>query len=393
MSKVSLAKALGNFYRAFIPQSITHAVDFTQLAHKAVNSRPEYVRSDRYYASEVLSPYSCARRMAFMRAEGCYVDRQAEDPSSILRMDVGTVAHEYIQDQLLGPSGALFGNWTCASCGVAEQTDSFYPRKVYCGNQILDEERQSTEQDPEDFYVSCRDRQIYLEKRGLPIWKYKEYRLFHEELNMSGKSDAVLVNHKEWLMNNKTASWYTGEIKTVDPLTFDDLMEETLSAKKYPELAKQHPELIGKRILVPARFKLPKQYHFGQAGIYSELLKRDCDAGRIPLGREGYSGTIVVYVNTSNYAMKSFFRKNSSSLLEAAQAKIEMINHVVDQTDQTKRSTDEEEAKRVLANRDIVKKLSRSCKSRTDRGAMRCPWRLICFPYKDASKNKVEIVR
>lgn len=392
-STTTLAAELGKFLRAFTPQSLDHTIDFTSLAHKAIAARPQYVRSKNYYISEVLSPYSCTRRMAFMRAEGCWVDRQAEDPKDILRMDVGTVTHQYVQDQLLGPSGGLFGNWKCAACGCGRVENNFYPRGQYCDNHVIDEEYRQTAQDPEDAYIPCKDRQKYLEKRGKAAWLYDEIKVYHDDLKLAGRVDGILVNQSEWVYDNMSASWYTVELKSVDDLTFHDLMTVKLTDRKYPELAKLYPDLVGKEIVVESRFKLPKPGHFNQAGIYSELLKLYCDDEKLPLNRDKYSGTLVVYVNTKNYDMRSFFRVNSSSLLEAAKARISVIEHIVDQTDQVKRDTEEEDLERIEENRKVIKQLPKSCSKRTDRSALQCPWRLICFPYKDTSKNKVEILK
>lgn len=394
MSNNTLSKALSNFLKAFTPAAVDHTVDFADLAHKSIAARPEYVRSGSFYVSEILSPYSCSRRMAFMRAEGCFVDRQAEDPKARLRMDAGSVTHKYVQDELLGPSGALYGDWACASCGTVQVEKSFYPRKVYCPNSVVDHSTYQVVHDHQDAFIPCASRQRRKEKRGEASWHYRELKVRLEELDLSGRVDGVLVDKKAYYEQGASqARWYTVELKSIDDLGFNDKMAITLSAKKYPELAKLYPELVGAQLITESRFKLPKTYHFAQAGIYSEILKIYCDMDQLELSSAMYAGTLVVYVNRENYQMRSFFRRNSKALLEAARSKISAVRHVIGQTDQNERATEEDELQRIDSNRSIVMQLSKSCKTRNDKQALECPWRLICFPYKDASKNKVEIIR
>lgn len=219
---------------------------------------------------------------------------------------------------------------------------------------------------------------------GAAAWEYEEIRVFDPALKISGRVDGIIVNND--------AEWFTLELKTTSPLGFEGLRAEKISAKRFPAVA--GTILEDAPILVEARMQLPKAAHVTQASIYSELLLREARAGNLSLNPDGYRGTFIAYINRDTLEIKSFLRKNSAAVFEYAASTVKNIIRVVEMADRIPSSDEAVELERVTKNRDLVfRHLPKTCSSRTDKKATACPWQLVCFPYKDTSKNKVEYLQ
>ena len=372
----TIPQAIAAFFRAIVPQPAD--VDVEAMALRTIAARPVERHVAHFRPSQINNPYACHRRAALMRLEGIYTDRVKEDPAKIRIMNEGTLLHGYIQTELLGPTGALFGHWRCKSCRRTIHRFCVTPTDL-CPNLfgVVDP------QQPGDVLGEpCADTQRALLARGEAAWEYEELTVEHPELNLIGHVDGVLLDRTDLRL------WRTLELKTTGPLSVRGVDEVPLRPEKHPGLP---AALHNVPALLPSMFRLPKAYHVGQGALYSEMLLRMAAAGRVPLSPSGYRGTLVVYVDRDGMKMTGFMRHNSAAAMAAAQTTIDAINAVLAAADRAPRPDPVDDAKRVAANRTLACRLGASCRDRNDPQALRCPWRtVVCFPYKQAQKNRLE---
>lgn len=388
MPVMNLLQQMARFFKAVIPIEATDALNFNEVVERVISARPVRPRSDRFWPSSINSPYGCDRKEALSRIERIFTDKTTDDVSKGRYGDIGTAIHSVVQDQYLGPSGVLFGRWRCPSCHRISPTMSVYPKGDYCQQWVTVQNTDPNTQErsllvqEEKVSVACADFQKMAEADGRPAWLYAELRVFDQALNISGRVDGIILGPDK--------TWFTLELKTVSPNVFAGLQPETASVARYPFLA--NTPLAGATVLAPSRYQLPKNYHVTQASIYSELLIKDCEAGKIPLPASGYRGTFIVYVSRDSLEMRAFLRHNSSAVYAYAANTVRNIMRIVESADRTPRTDPQEEEARVHKNRTHAFQLVAGCSNRNDEKAKKCPWQLVCFPYKNTAKNKVEFL-
>jgi hypothetical protein len=140
------------------------------------------------------------------------------------------------------------------------------------------------------------------------------------------------------------------------------------------------PELTGQFFTVE-KTVLPRQYQVAQGGIYAGLLKEKF-AKEGPLNPDNFKGILMFYICRDDYRTKTFFIETSDTYLTSARSFIRTTNALVSEAEQEDT---------IDAKRSVIKRLPPKCRTRNDKTALECPWRLICFPYKDTSKNKLEV--
>lgn len=377
---VSFAEAVAAFYRTVVPQP--SVVDLAGLMARTLDARPLQRHAKHFRPSQLNNPYACHRRAALMRLEGIYTDRQREAPDKLLLMEEGTLLHGYVQTELLGPTKLLFGHWRCKSCRRVTHTYQTIPATA-CRNVTGVRAVDDDTFDPREETVCALEHQR-LRAAGESPWEYVEMTLHDRALDLIGHVDGVLLDRADPRL------WHTLELKTTGPLAMRGLDETKLTSGPWPGLPKA---LEGTPVLMPSRFKLPKAYHVAQGALYSEMIVRAAAAGVIPLSASGYQGTLVVYLNRDGLGVRTFIRRNSEAAMTAAGTTIAAILDVLERADRTERDDPVENNRRIEANRKLACELSMSCRDRTDDKALLCPWRtVVCFPYKVASKNKLEFL-
>lgn len=383
---MNLLHQMARFFKAVTPIEASEILDLNDVVKKTTSKRLIRARSDRFWPSSINNPYGCDRKEALSRIEKIYTDKLPPSIDLHRYGDVGNAIHRIVQTEYLGPSGMLFGGWRCINCRQLLGGFQTYP-KIFCRNRIRVTQNTTFNQSAAEVVELdsvCADAQKELAAAGKPCWEYEEIRVFDTSLNISGRVDGVIVN--------SDAEWFTLELKTTSPMAFDGLTLQTMSASKFPAVA--NTVLENKQVVIPITRSdgmLPKNYHVSQASIYSELLLREARAGRFSLNPTGYRGTFIAYVNRNTLEIKSFLRRNSAAVFEYAANTVRNITRVVDFADKVQSSDPEIEAERVNKNREMVfSYLPKTCNSRTSEKAQNCPWQLVCFPYKDVSRNKVE---
>lgn len=383
---MNLLHQMARFFKTVTPIEASEILDLNEVVVKTTSKRLVRARSDRFWPSSINNPYGCDRKEALSRIEKIYTDKLPPDIELHRYGDLGNAIHHIVQSQYLGPSGMLFGGWRCVNCRQVLGGFQTYP-KTLCRNRLRVTQATDVKLDIAEVVeadVRCADIQLERIKAGQPAWDYEEIRVFDPALNISGRVDGIIVNND--------AEWFTLELKTTSPLTFEGLRAEKISARRFPTIS--GTILEDASILVESRTQLPKAAHVTQASIYSELLLREARFGNIPLNPDGYRGTFIAYINRDTLEIKSFLRKNSAAVFEYAASSVRNIMRVVGLADKVPSSDEAIETKRVTDNRELVfTYLPRTCSSRTDKKAQNCPWQLVCFPYKDTSKNKVEYLQ
>lgn len=375
-------EAMARFQKAVIPQDGSETYDFNAAVDRAINSLPVRTRNENFWPSSINSPFECDRKLALSRIEKVWTDQMREPPEKLRVMNVGTAIHAYVQDHYLARGARIYGNWICPHCRQVAATNSLRPGS-YCPNEV-------TVQLPEDTIALMEKKETRITRKcatwqkrraewGDPIWEYGELRVKHPTLLISGKVDGVLIG--------EDGKWWPIELKTLEDAAFNDLQRVKATKRMFPNLP---DEMVGQEVLIPARDKLPRGYHVNQGSIYSELMiEHAADYGLDPAK---YQGTFILYVNRGNLQMKSFIRRNSATAFNAARGTIENIQSIVALTDQERKTDPKAEQDRIEKNRAIGMRIGPSCKTRTDRKAVLCPWQTICFPYKVKTKlhlNKV----
>lgn len=366
-----------------MPIEASDVLDFNEVVERTVSKRPVRARSNRFWPSSINSPYSCNRKEALIRVEEIYTDKTPADLGTHRYGDIGNAIHHIIQTDYLGPSGMLFGGWRCVNCKQSLGSFQTYP-KVLCRNrlkvtQAADHQIKAAEIVELD--VRCSDIQKSKIAAGEAAWEYDEIKVFDPVLNISGRVDGIIVNND--------AEWFTLELKTTSPLNFAGLRAEKISAKRFPGIS--GTILENASVLMNSYGQLPKSFHITQASIYSELLLREARAGNLTLNPSGYRGTFIAYVNRDTLEIKSFLRRNSAVVFQYAATTVRNITDVVQRADKIPADDPIVEIERVNKNREMIfSHLPKTCNSRTDKKAQSCPWQLICFPYKDTSRNRVE---
>lgn len=385
MTTVTAITALARFYRTVTPIEDDSIIDFNAEFDRVIGSRPPDRKGASFWPSTVNSPFSCPRREALMRIEGVWTDKVRTSPDRIKLMNVGSALHDLVQNELLGPGGRLWGGWRCPRCQEVIHVNTTYPADERCPNvltitrpETLIEQIEGKRQKPKE--RRCADTQAYLLGRGRPIWEYAEIRLADGTVDLRGRVDGIFL---------VGGYWYTLEIKTVDSLAFRDLSEVALKSTDDLKVPKK---LEGRTVLAEAYQKLPRPYQVNQGSIYSEMILREAAEGRIPIDPEKYRGTFIVYVDRETLKARWFLRRHSATAYQAARNTIENVSEIVDQADTEVRSDPEAERERVEANRKVAMRIGKACRTRTDKRAKECPWQTVCFPYKDARKNRVTFV-
>lgn len=374
---MNMLKAFSIFLKAVLPQDGDSVLDLNQMANTAINSRPVRETNENFWPSSINSPFSCNRKLALSRIEGIWTDQIREDPERVKIMDVGRVLHEFVQNNYWAKSGQLYGRWKCPHCGhYASSRYSTIPSH-YCPNTVRVEKPMTildkVDKTPQPPPVTCKSVQESREKRGEPIWEYEEIKVFHPDLLISGRIDAVFILPGGY--------WITGEGKTLEDAAFRGLQEQK------PSKDLNLPEDV-QGILKPSFFPLPASYHVNQGSIYSELLLMFSD--QYGLDPNKYRGTMIIYINRQNLQQKTFIRKNSSLAFRAAQNTIETIQDIVAAAKALEPNTD---LSRVERDQDLTQRrrslgmnIGPACKTRTDKKAKECPWQTICFPYTQKGK-------
>jgi hypothetical protein len=361
-----LADHVAELIRTVCPQE-GFGVDLNALVDEVLNRLPVRKRNPNFWPSAVNSPFDCDRKQVFSRVEEIWTDSQRESPDRVRPMRLGIFQHAAVQEDL-ALSHRLFGNWKCPSCAVVKHTLCTLP-DCFCDGTVTIRYGEGLWES--NVVRSCADVQKGRHARGEAAWTYDEIRV-KDDLGHSGKVDGILLM--------PTTFWYTLEIKTVPNTTFLEKKDKVLTRKEYPNLPK---ELEGVTALVAGwGSDLPKDYHVIQASIYSGLLLMLADAGDLgPLERRKYGGTIILYVNRETGRYRWFFRRNTDVEYQRARETVIKTRVAV---------LAAKEKPDVAARRaHIIESVEASCRTRLDRKAETCPWKTVCFPYKNATKNVV----
>jgi hypothetical protein len=378
----NLFDAIGEFYANVRPVIADDVFDFNELIRRTAATLPASKRTDVFWPATINSSYDCDRKKTLTRIERIYTNARMPDPDGMYRMMVGSAIHEMLQNRLLGPSGIYFGQWRCACCRQLRTGYSTYPKEL-CSNKVVISYAATCEQEtPFERETAqttiCADSQRYLIERGEPAWHYAEIRVKDEELNLSGRVDGVIFD---------SGGWYTVELKSTSSDAFHERELITINAAQRTALGLD-PKVFG--LINQAFSSLPKSAHITQASIYSIILQRMARAGLIPLDANLHRGALIVYFDRDSFESKTFLHKGAESAFTIAADSIRKIQHVVRSADREERTDPAEEAKRVDANRQLaIANIKGVCSSRTDERALDCPWRLVCFPYKDTKRNVV----
>lgn len=374
---MNLCDSLGKLVLSITQQNAADIIDFEEEINRVVARRPIRRRTDNFWPASINSTYDCERKQALTRIEKIYTDKMLEHPLRYRVMDLGTSIHRIIQDSYLAPTEILYGNWRCPNCRQTTHKFTTYP-PGYCKNNIKIESETGAEE------ISCEAYQRNAEASGYNKWLYDELRVKHDELNISGRVDGVIIDKK-----SDNFDWYTLEIKSVSPDVFNEVTQVKLTTRKFPGIL--NTELDGAVAILPSHFTLPKSNHVTQGSIYSQLLLKAAWEDKIPLNPSNFCGVFFLYVNRNDLQTRSFIRESTEQDYNNATQSVLRILEAVQAADKTPRESLKEERERVDANRQLVLgSLRKTCSTRTDPRAIICPWQTICFPYKDVSKNKVE---
>jgi len=369
MSKIdTFAKIASKFIKIVCPQEDTAPVDINTLINKVIDKKPLRRLNTNYWPSAVNNPYNCDRRQVFARTEEIWTNATRENPEKIREMDIGTALHKLFGNYL-ALTGYLYGHWRCPSCLLVAHLFSRYPTH-YCPNTVT-----ITASDWPTEQRICATFQRKKHDRGEPIWDYEEVKVF-DSLGFSGRQDGILVMPGD-------RRWFTCELKTVRDTVFRDLVETKLTDRLVPNLP---PEFKNFPMLVEAYTSLPRAYHITQAAICSELLVQMTKQNPNLTGLDAhkYGGTLIIYVNRNTGQLRTFFRRNTAA--EYRRGRETVIA--------TELAVKKARALEKNQQRDfIVNTVPANCSTRTDEKALLCPWRLVCFPYKKLSKNKVTFLQ
>lgn len=361
-----LADHVAELIRTVCPQE-GFGVDLNRLVDEVYNRLPPRKRNDNFWPSSVNSPFDCDRKQVFSRVEEIWTDSQREDPDKIRPMRLGTFQHEAVQADL-ALSHRLFGHWECPSCAVVRHTFCTLPSGLCDGHVTVHYGEGLWESNATR---TCADVQRQRMSRGDAAWVYSEIRV-KDDLGHSGKVDGIITL--------PSSVWFTLEVKTVPGVTFAEKKEKVLTRKEYPTLPK---ELEGVMAWTTGwGSDLPKDYHVIQASIYSGMLLTLAEAGNLgPLTPATYGGTVILYVNRETGRYRWFFRRNTDAEYQRARetvikTRLAVIAAKAEPTAAARRE-------RVLAT------VEPGCRTRSDRKAETCPWKTVCFPYKNAAKNVI----
>lgn len=382
---MTLIDVLASFIRKTYAVDPNTIIDFNALINGIMDKRPIRRRTERFWPASINSSYDCERKQAFSRIEQVFTDKAREDPSRLRAADLGTLIHKHYQDAFFGPSGILFGNWVCPNCRKQVHQFTTYPAG-YCRNAVIVREATGFNSTTETAEYACEAVQKAADAAGRPKWAYSEIKVTHEELNIHGRVDGVVLCRL-----NGRLKWFVLELKSVGHDAFRDLQQSTLDVRKFP--AMQHTDLVNAPILVPSYFRLPNDNHISQGGIYAQLLLKAAHEGTLPLNPADHAGTFFVYIDRDNGDARTFVRKSSEQPYNEAVASITRIMRVVGAAEKTTVTDPVAESSRVESNRKLVmSNLRAPCTTRTSPKAAVCPWQTVCFPYKDTKKNKVEFM-
>lgn len=380
-----LFDTLGEFVRALSHRDANDIIDFNRVIDSVVASRPIRRRTDKFWPSSINSSYDCERKQAFSRIERVFTDKLPEPPGRARVADIGVLIHRQVQDNYLALSGKLYGHWRCPNCRQVMRHFQTYPND-FCDNSVSLNLSETPTNAAVQYGVKCSEYQKDAAESGRPWWLYEEIRVSHDDLNISGRVDGIIIDK-----DSDNHDWYTIEIKSTSPDVFNDLTPTKITTRKFPAL--RGTELDGATVLLRSRSSLPRANHVSQGSIYSQLLLKAAWEQRVPLNPRNHAGTFFLYVNRDTLDVKAFLRESSEADYNAAVDSITRIMSVVDAADKETEGTPDERLVRTKKNRStVISSLPPGCSTRTDFKALVCPWQTVCFPYKDEKKNVVEYI-
>jgi len=380
-----LFDTLGEFVRALSSRNADDVLDFNRVIDNVVASRPIRRRTDKFWPSSINSSYDCERKQAFSRIERIFTDKLPEPPSRVRVADIGVLIHRLVQDNYLALSDLLYGDWRCPNCRQVMHRFQTWPAS-YCPNSVTLSLTETPINSEKQIVIKCSEYQEDADRSGRPRWLYEELRVGHDELNISGRVDGVIIDK-----DSDNYDWYTIEIKSTSSDVFNELTPTKISLKKFPAL--KGTELDGATVLLRSRNALPRANHVSQGSIYSQLLLKAAWEQKVPLNPRNHAGTFFLYVNRDTLDVKAFLREASEADYNAAVDSITRIMSVVNAADSDTSTEPEKVKARLKNNRGMVlAALPPGCSSRTDFKALVCPWQTVCFPYKDEKKNVVDYI-
>lgn len=236
---------------------ICKAIKLAHKTRKVRKGKPAFLRSSQLYDF-------CPRELVFygLLYESEVTVAIPSAFSEVTMMQVGTDAHTYLQDEVLGPMGVLKGDWKCRDCKRIIK-DGFYPWICpQCACEKFD---------------------------------YREYKLFDKTYRISGHIDGlVCLNRLKAYIEERYEEIVKGKI----PEDLVHLEIKTCSSRAYSGVAKSKELAI---------------YYKWQGCQYQQML---LDEKKITEGR-----TLFLYMCRENMALTSFFYHLDKAILQKIRTK------------------------------------------------------------------------
>jgi hypothetical protein len=283
-SEMNTATILSTLKEAFVPRAPT--LDALPESIREFRMRQDATKErahDHLYVTD-FTYKPCMRRLAYILLRPDIRDK-AKDAKTLFKMDSGTAIHAWFQENLLGPMGALYGQWECSRCGNIELGPM--PQKP-CARQIKVLDPLS------DKWIETKCKDIgapepdgtvgttaKIKKYKGMKWLFKEQRIVlnYHGIEVTGRHDGLLVIVGDKLL----------EIKSTDSERF-------------------------------AALDGPKDYHVFQASVYAAKL--------------GYDELILMHIDQGDWSnIKAYPVKADPAALTMIENYCETIRFLVDHKD------------------------------------------------------------
>lgn len=250
---------------------------FPKVLKQLVSKRTSYIEEEiKLRVSKLydICPRFEVFRGILLKGKGRQPYEDKSKLNSVLMMEIGTHLHSFFQNDLLGNSGLLKGNWVCKACGDLIEKDCYYFGEIY---------------DCEKCFQSGR-------------LVYSEYFVYNEDRHVGGHLDGIVcLNRLKKKLENPSIS----------EKDLDDTEEDTAIL----EIKSTGEDSFNEIVKDPVN-KLPIYYRW-QA---SEYQRQALEKGLIkkPV-------TLFLYIDRKYLTMASFSYCKESNIIDEIDKKLALI--------------------------------------------------------------------